>query len=236
APKKTAPKKTAPKKTAPKKTAPKKVVAAPKKAATKKAATKKAATKKAATKKAAPKKTAPKKVVAAPTGLSSQETVLPTLAPAGLVAGARPVPGAAQPAATAGGPAPGTYVVRSGEKPWTAAELSSVRADLEEEAVRLRKELEVAESDIAELIRDSADTAGDDQADAGSKAFEREHEMSLANNTRDLLAQGERAMQRIDDGTYGSCESCGNPIGKERLRFFPRATLCVACKQREERR
>jgi len=127
-------------------------------------------------------------------------------------------------------------VVRSGEKPWTVAELSSVRADLGEETVRLREELEVAESDIAELIRDSADGAGDDQADAGSKTLEREHEMSLANNTRDLLAQGERAIQRIDDGTYGSCESCGNPIGKERLRFFPRATLCVACKQREERR
>jgi DnaK suppressor protein len=127
-------------------------------------------------------------------------------------------------------------VVRSGEKPWTAAELNAVRKDLDEETVRLREELEAAEADIAELIRDNADGAGDDQADAGNKTFEREHEMSLANNTREMLAQGERAMQRIDDGTYGSCESCGNPIGKERLRFFPRATLCVACKQREERR
>ncbi|MBN9325656.1 MAG: TraR/DksA family transcriptional regulator, partial [Cellulomonas sp.] len=41
---------------------------------------------------------------------------------------------------------------------------------------------------------------------------------------------------RIAAGTYGACESCGKPIGKARLQAFPRATLCVECKQREERR
>ena len=51
-----------------------------------------------------------------------------------------------------------------------------------------------------------------------------------------LLAQNERALARIEAGTYGVCESCGEPIGKARLQAFPRATLCVACKQREERR
>ena len=58
----------------------------------------------------------------------------------------------------------------------------------------------------------------------------------MANNAREMLAQIERALERIDDGTYGVCESCGNPIGKMRLQAFPRATLCMACKQREERR
>ena len=48
--------------------------------------------------------------------------------------------------------------------------------------------------------------------------------------------QAERALQRIDNGTYGVCESCGQPIGKARLQAFPRATLCVSCKQKEERR
>ena len=86
------------------------------------------------------------------------------------------------------------------------------------------------------LQRDSGEGAGDDQADAGTKTFEREHEMSLAANSRDLLSQVERALQRLDDHTYGICESCGNPIGKGRLQAFPRATLCVSCKQREERR
>ena len=60
--------------------------------------------------------------------------------------------------------------------------------------------------------------------------------MSLANNSRDLLLQVERALERLDDGTYGRCENCGNPIPKARLQAFPRATLCVTCKQREERR
>ena len=50
------------------------------------------------------------------------------------------------------------------------------------------------------------------------------------------IAQIDRALARIDDGTYGVCESCGNAIGKMRLMAFPRATLCLTCKQREERR
>ena len=102
--------------------------------------------------------------------------------------------------------------------------------------MHLKEEIRDAEQEIAGLLRDGGDGAGDDQADAGSKTFEREHEMSLANNARDMLVQIERALARIDDGTYGVCESCGKPIGKARLQAFPRATLCVSCKQREERR
>ena len=104
------------------------------------------------------------------------------------------------------------------------------------QAGELRGEITEAELSWAELQRDSGEGAGDDQADAGTKTFEREHEMSLAANSRDLLSQVERALQRLDDKTYGICESCGNPIGKGRLQAFPRATLCVSCKQREERR
>ena len=63
-----------------------------------------------------------------------------------------------------------------------------------------------------------------------------EHDLALAYNTRDLLAMSERAIERMDAGTYGACESCGQAIGKARLQAFPRATLCVTCKQREERR
>src|SRR5580700_4893188 len=74
------------------------------------------------------------------------------------------------------------------------------------------------------------------QADVGAKTFEREHELALTHNARELLAQNERAIARIDAGTYGTCESCGEAIGKARLQAFPRATLCVTCKQREERR
>jgi DnaK suppressor protein len=58
----------------------------------------------------------------------------------------------------------------------------------------------------------------------------------VVNSERDKLAQIERAFTYLADGTYGICESCGEPIGKMRLMAFPRATLCVTCKQREERR
>jgi DnaK suppressor protein len=126
--------------------------------------------------------------------------------------------------------------VRPGEDPWTDAELKEVRTELESEAVSLHADLAKAASDIAERLIDSVHDAGDDQADAGTKAFEREHELALTQNAQDLLDQGERALARIDAGTYGVCESCGKPIGKARLLAFPRATLCVPCKQREERR
>ena len=126
--------------------------------------------------------------------------------------------------------------VRPGEEPWTDAELKCVRAELEAESVGLRADIAKADSDIAELLTDSVRDAGDDQADAGTKAFERDHELALTQNARHLLEQGERALARIDAGTYGVCESCGRPIGKARLLAFPRATLCVECKQREERR
>jgi DnaK suppressor protein len=126
--------------------------------------------------------------------------------------------------------------VRSGEKRWTEAELDEVRQELESEIIELRAEISKAESEIAERMGDAVADAGDDPADAGAKTFQREHELALTHNSRELLAQNERALARILSGTYGICESCGEAIGKARLQAFPRATLCVACKQREERR
>jgi RNA polymerase-binding transcription factor len=126
--------------------------------------------------------------------------------------------------------------VRRGEKPWTEAELDKVRVELQAEVAGLRTDIDQAESEIAERLGDAVGGAGDDQADAGAKTFQREYELALTQNARDLLDVTERALARIDDGTYGICESCGQPIGKARLQAFPRATLCVPCKQREERR
>lgn len=126
-------------------------------------------------------------------------------------------------------------MVREDESAWTPAELTGVQEALRAEVMRLEEEIATADEGLAALIRDSGDGAGDDQADAGSKTFEREHEMSLANNARDMLLQVHHALQRIEDGSYGVCESCGRAIGKYRLQAFPRASLCVACKAAEER-
>jgi DnaK suppressor protein len=126
--------------------------------------------------------------------------------------------------------------VRPGEKPWTEAELKKVRQELEAEIAGLTADIRQAESAIAERLGDAVGDAGDDQADAGAKTFQREHELALTQNARELLELSQRALARMDDGTFGVCTSCGQPIGKARLQAFPRATLCVTCKQREERR
>jgi DnaK suppressor protein len=126
--------------------------------------------------------------------------------------------------------------VRPGEDPWTEDDLAEVRAELQAEAADLRAETDHAGAAIAGLLGDSVTEAGDDEADASSKLFEREHELAISNNARDLLIQTERALARIAAGTYGVCESCGNAVGKARLLAYPRATLCVTCKQRQERR
>jgi DnaK suppressor protein len=126
--------------------------------------------------------------------------------------------------------------VRRGEKRWTEAEVADLRNQLAAEVAALRTDIDRAETDIASRLGDAVGDAGDDQADVGAKTFEREHELALTHNARELLAQNERAIARIEAGTYGTCESCGEAIGKARLQAFPRATLCVTCKQREERR
>ena len=126
--------------------------------------------------------------------------------------------------------------VRADETPWTAAETKEVRSELEGDLARLRVELDASARELQDLLRDGVDGAGNDQADVGSKGLERDAEMSLRANQSELLMQTEKALDRLEKGTYGQCEVCGDAIGKNRLMAFPRATLCMTCKQREERR
>jgi RNA polymerase-binding transcription factor DksA len=132
--------------------------------------------------------------------------------------------------------APTPVTASDGEAPWSASELKAIRSEIAKDLARLQQELALVEAEMNELISDSGEGAGDDQADSGTKTFEREHEMSLVINARDMVLQTERALDRIDNKTYGNCEECGNAIGKARLQVFPRATLCMICKQKEERR
>lgn len=126
--------------------------------------------------------------------------------------------------------------VRADEEPWTASEQKEVRTELTSDLDRLRGELDHSARELQDLMREGVDSAGSDQADIGSTSLDRDSEMSLAANQRELLRQTEKALGRLDNGTYGACELCGEPIGKMRLMAFPRATLCMTCKQREERR
>ena len=190
---------------------------------------KKAAVKKAApVKKAAAKKAAPVKKLLPPRRRPPRRRPRSKKAPATK---------AAPPKAPAARKAPvSALVVKAGEDNWTKAELKEVLKQLNAQRAHSLGSIEAHSSELTGLMRDPGDGAGQDQADMGATSFERDQELAVLNSERDKLHQIDRALARIDDGTYGICESCGEPIGKMRLMAFPRATLCMTCKQREERR
>lgn len=185
-----------------------------------------ATSKTAATKKAAPTKTATAKKAAAKKPAPAKKA-----SSAKKAAPASKTPVSKTTAKVAGGAEAGT----SAEK-WSKKELAALRSEIEADIAHLEEEIATAEAELQDLMQDAGDGAGDDQADAGAKTFEREQEISLANNSRDLLDQNRRALERMDNGSYGICENCGQPIAKLRLQAAPRATLCMPCKTKEERR
>ncbi len=75
----------------------------------------------------------------------------------------------------------------------------------------------------------------EEYADAGTATFERERDLSLVNNLRDLIERIDKALVKIGEGTYGLCDRCGKPIEKLRLKALPYASLCLKDKQAEER-
>ncbi|WP_306214310.1 TraR/DksA family transcriptional regulator [Actinoplanes sp. RD1] len=119
----------------------------------------------------------------------------------------------------------------------SAEETEQIRVALVERRDELQEEYDRSLSEITALQRERLeDSAGDDQADTGTKTFEREQEITLAHNLLERITQVERALERLGEGNYGWCERCGTAIPVERLAAFPVATLCVSCKQLEERR
>ncbi|MER7442709.1 TraR/DksA family transcriptional regulator [Micromonospora avicenniae] len=119
----------------------------------------------------------------------------------------------------------------------TEAEVGQIRQSLQARYDELTAEYEqaVLQSQVLRLV-EVGDTAGDDQADSGTKTAERDTAQSLLRTILDRRAQYEHALARLEEGTYGFCEGCTSPIPVERLEIFPSATTCVSCKQTRERR
>jgi RNA polymerase-binding protein DksA len=116
-------------------------------------------------------------------------------------------------------------------------ELDEFRRLLEAERERLTEELEAIEEHQPEVENVALDASGgydEDLADVASDTFEREKGIAIENSVNDLLHQVEEALARIEEGTFGTCEVCGQPIHPERLRALPYARLCINCKAREE--
>jgi RNA polymerase-binding protein DksA len=119
----------------------------------------------------------------------------------------------------------------------TKRDLQAYRRRLEGELAELtgqRDELEEATG--ASMAEASGEVGFDEEpADAGSYTFERERDLSLVDNVKDLIQKVEHALARIADGSYGRCEACGKPIEAERLDALPYATLCLADARRRVR-
>jgi DnaK suppressor protein len=119
----------------------------------------------------------------------------------------------------------------------TESEQAELRAALKERLDELIEEQQRYTDSIALAQRERlSDTAGDDQIDSGSKTVEHEHEVAVAGAISERIHQVSHALERLDEGGYGFCEKCGKAIPAARLAAFPSATLCVSCKQLEERR
>jgi RNA polymerase-binding protein DksA len=89
------------------------------------------------------------------------------------------------------------------------------------------------EREHARLAETAAERSPDpSSAEGGSLAFEYEKDLSVDANTKDLLRKAENALQRLDNGEYGVCESCGIAIPVARLEVLPYTTVCVECAQR----
>jgi len=121
----------------------------------------------------------------------------------------------------------------------TKKELADLRIRLEEERVQLDTQLTTIETDsFAATQSDSSGDVGldDEPADAGTATFEREKDLSIENNVRDLLHKIDRALKRMDDGTYGIWDICGKPIEKARVKALPYVDLCIKDAQAQSRR
>jgi DnaK suppressor protein len=113
----------------------------------------------------------------------------------------------------------------------------------------LRRQLEDRRSEIqddvsfmAEEMRsigveqdDENGSLGNHIAEDGASVAEAERIVTVTEDLQDILAQVDAALERMNEGTYGICQRCGNPVGEERLEAFPYVAFCIECQSRIER-
>ncbi|MGA9103633.1 TraR/DksA family transcriptional regulator [Aeromicrobium sp.] len=102
---------------------------------------------------------------------------------------------------------------------------------LERERQETLQRLATLTDDFAEVVAASRDSNADDEHDpeGATIAFERSQLDALVSQARGHLAEIDAAITRLDVGTYGVCERCGQPIGVARLRARPVARTCITC-------
>ena len=110
---------------------------------------------------------------------------------------------------------------------------SLLRSRLESEQKRLNEELEQLEADIRPAEERREGSPFGKREEEATESFELEKRLALEKRVRGQLAEVAHALQKFEDGTYGSCDSCGQPIDPERLEALPQASLCLSCKAQQ---
>jgi len=113
------------------------------------------------------------------------------------------------------------------------ADTKKARAYLEAEQKRLVYELEQLQANVSSQEERREGSPFGKREEEATEALELEKRLALENRIRQELAKIERALEKIDKGTYGLCDSCGKPIDPARLEALPQATLCMACKEQQ---
>jgi RNA polymerase-binding protein DksA len=115
--------------------------------------------------------------------------------------------------------------------------LVSYRQRLLEERERVVAALDYLHQENAGSLREESEEApiADNLAETATVTLDREIDYSLEEASNHVLSAIDAALERIEDGTYGTCITCGKPIGEDRLDAIPYAAQCIECRAREER-
>jgi len=119
-----------------------------------------------------------------------------------------------------------------------ATKMNVLRRTLEARRSEIQGEVDRMAAEIKTIGMDQEDekgSLGNHLADDGSNVMEAERLSTISDDLRDVLAQVNAALDRMDDGTYGLCQRCGRPINEERLQAFPYVAFCIDCQTLIER-
>ena len=124
-----------------------------------------------------------------------------------------------------------TSTATAAVKPLTKKELLKFKELLDE---KRRAVVDRARKTLTEnMTLDPSDLP--DEMDLASAEYNQSFEFRLRGRDKSLLAKLDLALKKIEDGTFGACESCEEPIGKKRLEARPETSLCIRCKEDQER-
>ena len=113
------------------------------------------------------------------------------------------------------------------------ADYDKLRAHLKSERQRLNEELEQLQASVPSSEERREGSPFGKREEEATETLELEKRLALENRIRQELAGIEHALQKFEEGTYGLCDNCGQPINPERLEALPQASLCLNCKTQQ---